>query len=80
VGTVAWQGLFAPGATPKPVLEALFQAVTKAMQLPETVEKLNKQNFNIVLNNSLADAKTWHTDEMKRWENITSAVKIDIMQ
>ena len=80
VGTVAWQGLFAPAATPKPVLEALFQAVTKAMQLPETVEKLNKQNFNIVPNKSLADAKAWLADEMKHWENITSTVKIDIAQ
>jgi tripartite-type tricarboxylate transporter receptor subunit TctC len=72
--------LFAPAATPKPVLEAVFQAVTKAMQLPETVEKLNKQNFNIVPNKSLADAKAWLADEMKHWENITSTVKIDIAQ
>jgi len=70
--------LFAPAATPKPVLEALFRAITKAMQLSETIEKLNKQNFNIVPNKSLADAKTWLADEMKHWENITSAVKIDI--
>ena len=80
VGTVAWQGLFAPAATPKPVIEALFQAVTKAMQLPDTVEKLNRQNFNIVPNKSLADAKAWLADEMKHWENITSTVKIDIAQ
>jgi tripartite-type tricarboxylate transporter receptor subunit TctC len=78
VGTMAWQGLFAPGATPKPVLEALFQAVNKAMQLPETIEKLNKQNFNLVPNKSLADAKAWHANEMKHWENITSAVKIEV--
>ena len=25
VGTVAWNGLFAPAATPQPVLEALFK-------------------------------------------------------
>ena len=50
------------------------------MQLPETVEKLNKQNFNIVPNKSLADAKAWLADEMKHWENITSTVKIDIAQ
>ena len=25
VGTVAWNGLFAPAATPKPVLEALLR-------------------------------------------------------
>ena len=56
VGTVAWNGLFAPAATPKPVLEALFTAVTEAVNSPEVVEKLNKQNFNVVPNKSLADA------------------------
>ena len=61
VGTVAWNGLFAPAATPKPVLEALFTAVTKAVNSPEVVEKLNKQNFNVVPNKSLADAKTGST-------------------
>jgi len=80
VGTIAWQGLFAPGATPRPVLEALFQTVIKAMQLPETVEKLHKQNFNLVPNKSLADADAWRAGEMKHWEEIIRTVKIDIAQ
>jgi tripartite-type tricarboxylate transporter receptor subunit TctC len=78
VGTVAWNGLFAPAATPKPVLEAVFNAVTKALQTPELIEKLKKQNFHIVPNKSLADAQTWLAGEMKHWETITHAVKIDV--
>ena len=80
VGTMAWQALFAPGGTPKPILEALFQTVSKAMQLPETIEKFNKQNFNLVPNKSLSDASAWHADEMKHWKNIIDVVKIDIAQ
>jgi tripartite-type tricarboxylate transporter receptor subunit TctC len=80
VGTVAWNGLFAPAATPKPVLEALFAAVTKALNSPEAIEKLGKQNFNIVPNKSLADAKAWLDGEMKHWQTITGAVKIDVSQ
>jgi tripartite-type tricarboxylate transporter receptor subunit TctC len=80
VGTVAWNGLFAPAATPKPVLEALFAAVSKALKAPEAVEKLQKQNFNVVPNTSLADAKTWLDGEMKHWQTITSSVKIDVAQ
>jgi len=80
VGTVAWNGLFAPAATPKPVLEALFAAVTKAMQTPEAKEKFGKQNFNVVPNKSLADAKNWHAGEMKHWATITNTVKIDVAQ
>ena len=80
VGTVAWNGLFAPAATPKPVLEAIFQAVNKALQSPETIEKLQKQNFNVVPNKSLADAQTWLAGEMNHWRTITGAVKIDVTQ
>ena len=69
VGTVAWNGLFAPAATPKPVLEALFAIVAKAMASPELIEKFKKQNFNIVPSKSLADAQTWLAGEMKHWEN-----------
>ncbi|MGA8387248.1 MAG: tripartite tricarboxylate transporter substrate binding protein [Pseudolabrys sp.] len=80
VGTVAWNGLFAPAATPKPVLEALFAAVNKTLSSPEAIEKLNKQNFNVVPNKSLADAKTWLDGEIKHWQTITTAVKIDMTQ
>jgi tripartite-type tricarboxylate transporter receptor subunit TctC len=77
VGTIAWQGLFAPAATPKPVLDRLFQIVSKAMQSPETVEKLKKQNFNIVTNKSPAEAQAWLADEMTHWRHITSEIKIE---
>ncbi len=80
VGTIAWNGLFAPAATPKPVLEALFAAVNRAINSPEAKEKLGKQNFNVVPNKSLADANTWLASEMKHWHTITEAVKIDVAQ
>jgi tripartite-type tricarboxylate transporter receptor subunit TctC len=77
VGTIAWQGLFASAATPKPVLEALFQVVSNAMRQPETIENLRKQNFNLVVSESLTEAQTWLGDEMKHWESITNTVKIE---
>jgi tripartite-type tricarboxylate transporter receptor subunit TctC len=80
VGTVAWNGLFAPAATPKPVLEALFTAVVKSLNSPEAIDKLGKQNFNIVPNKSLADAQAWLDGQMKHWQAVTNAVKIDVSQ
>jgi tripartite-type tricarboxylate transporter receptor subunit TctC len=76
VGTVAWQGLFAPARTPQPVLEVLFAKVNEALQTAEAQEKFNKQNFNVVPNKSLDDAKAWATTEMANWKKITSEVKI----
>lgn len=80
VGTVAWNGLFASAATPKPVLEALFVAVNKTLQSTETIERLHKQNFNVVPNKSLADAQAWLADQMKHWRTITGTVKIEVTQ
>jgi tripartite-type tricarboxylate transporter receptor subunit TctC len=80
VGAVAWNALFAPAATPEPVLEALFKIAAKVMQSPELIEKFKKQNFNVVPSKSLADAHKWPIGEMKYWETVTSAVKIEAPQ
>jgi len=77
VGTVAWNAMFAPAATPKPVLDKLFALATKALADPDTQEKLRKQNFEITPSGSLAEAKTWLTDELAHWKTITSQVKIE---
>lgn len=78
VGTIAWNAMFASANTPPAVQQALFDAVQKTLKEPETVDKMKKQNFNIVPSKSLAEAKTWLAGEMKHWETVTSAVKIDI--
>ena len=78
VGTIAWNALFAPAATPKPVLEALHAAVLKALASPEVKEKFAKQKIEISPTKTLADAKTWLDGEIKHWQTITTEVKIDV--
>jgi tripartite-type tricarboxylate transporter receptor subunit TctC len=80
VGTVAWNGLFAPAATPRPVLEKLFHAVSIALETPEVAKKFEQQHFNIVPNKSLDDAHAWLAGEMEHWRDITDAVKVDVGQ
>ena len=80
VGTVAWQALFAPAATPKPVLVALHAAVAKALQSPVLVEKFQKQNFIVAPHKSVDEAQAWLAGEIKNWESITHEVKIDVGQ
>jgi tripartite-type tricarboxylate transporter receptor subunit TctC len=77
VGTIAWQGLFAPAGTPKEVLQTIFNATIAAMKTPEVIDTFHKQTFNIVPNASLADAKTWLGRQMDTWRKITSEVKIE---
>jgi tripartite-type tricarboxylate transporter receptor subunit TctC len=80
VGTLAWQGLFAPAGTPKEVLEALRKGMTEALQAPAVVATFAKQNFNRVPTASLDEAKTWLAGEMARWKKITDEVKIEMPQ
>ena len=80
VGTLAWQGLFAPAGTPKEVLEALRKGMTEALQAPAVVTTFAKQNFNRVPSASLDEAKTWLAGEMALWKKITDEVKIEMPQ
>ncbi len=77
-GTLAWQAIFAPAATPKPVLDALFKAATAALDAPEAKDRFTKQNFIVVANKSLDDSAKWLASEMVRWRKITSEVKVDL--
>ncbi len=80
VGTVAWNALFAPAATPKPVLDTLYAAVAKALASPGATAQLKKQNFNIVPSKSVTDAQSWLKREIEHWAAITSEVKIELPQ
>ena len=77
VGTIAWQALFAPAGTPKEVLETLLKASTEAMRAQAAQEAFKKQNFNVVPNKSLDDAKAWLAGEIATWKKITEQVKIE---
>ncbi len=80
VGTLAWQAMFAPAGTPKDVIELLHKASIAAMQTQAAQEAFGKQNFNIVPNKSVDDAKTWLAGEMAQWKTITSEVKIELAE
>jgi tripartite-type tricarboxylate transporter receptor subunit TctC len=80
VGTIAWNAMFAPAATPKPVLEVLHKAAVEALQTPAAKEALTKQNFNIVPSKSVDEAKAWLAGEIATWKKITAAVTIDVTE
>ena len=80
VGTVAWNAIFAPAGTPKPVLETLHKAAVEALQAPAAKEALTKQNFNIVPSKSVDEAKAWLAGEIATWQKITATVKIDVTE
>src|ERR671935_534858 len=52
IGTNAWQGMFAPAATPKPVIEKLYSAVAGVLTKPEQKEGLAKQMMSVAVSKS----------------------------
>jgi tripartite-type tricarboxylate transporter receptor subunit TctC len=77
VGSIAWNAMFAPAGTPKPVLETLHKAALDALATQAAKDALTRQNFNIVPSKSLDEAKTWLAAEIATWKKITSEVKIE---
>ena len=77
-GTLAWQSMFAPAATPKPILDALFKASTDALGTPEAKDRFGKQNFIVVPNKSLEESAKWLAADLARWKKITSEVKVEL--
>jgi tripartite-type tricarboxylate transporter receptor subunit TctC len=77
VGTIAWNAMFAPAGTPKPVLDTLYKAALDALAAPAAKEALTKQNFIIDPSKSVDEAKTWLAGEIASWKKITAEVKIE---
>jgi len=80
VGSIAWNAMFAPAGTPKPVLETLHKAAVEALQTPSAKEALTKQNFNIVPSKSVDEAKSWLAGEIATWKKITAETKVDVTE
>jgi len=80
VGTLHWQSMLAPAATPKPVIDTLFKAVVEASKQPALKEAFDKQLVSIKGSDSPDEAKTWLKGELDAWRKITSEVKIDLAE
>jgi len=78
VGTNAWQGMFAPAATPKPVLDRLYSAVAAVLTKPEMKESLAKQMMSVELSKSPQDFTELVRKETQSWGEFLREAKIKI--
>jgi tripartite-type tricarboxylate transporter receptor subunit TctC len=77
VGTIAWQGLFAHAAVPRPVLEKILKATAQALGAPTVRRVLEQQAFNIVPTSSLDEARFWLGGELRDWRKIIEDTKLE---
>ena len=78
IGSLNWNGLFAPARTPKPVLAKLHSVAVAAMKELEAEGVLEKRQTPISLSASPADFDAYVLSELKRWEGIIRSNKVRI--
>jgi tripartite-type tricarboxylate transporter receptor subunit TctC len=66
-GTNAWQGMFAPAATPKPIIDKLYAAVSSVLSRPEMKEMLARQLMTVSLSASSQEFTEQVRAETQSW-------------
>ena len=78
IGTNAWQGMFAPAATPKAVIDRLHGAVLAVLTKPETKEGLAKQMMSVEVSKSPQEFTEEVRRETQAWGEFLREAKIKI--
>ena len=78
IGTNAWQGLFAPAATPKPILDKLHAAVVAVLSRPEMKELLAQQMMAVAPSKSPQEFTEQVRAETQAWAEVVRDNKIKI--
>ncbi len=70
IGSLNWNGIFAPAQTPQPVVAKAFTAIIQSMKELEAEGMLAKRLIPISLSESPAEFSAYVVSEMKRWVKI----------
>jgi tripartite-type tricarboxylate transporter receptor subunit TctC len=78
IGTNAWQGMFAPAATPKPVVDRLHGAVVAVLTRPAEKEALGKQMMSVEVSKSPQEFTELVRRETASWGEFLREARIQI--
>jgi tripartite-type tricarboxylate transporter receptor subunit TctC len=78
IGTNAWQGMFAPAATPRPIVDKLHAAVVAALTKPEQKETLGKQMMSVEVSKSPQEFTDLVRRETQGWGEFLREAKIKV--
>ena len=78
IGTNAWNGMFAPAAVPKPVLQRIYTEVVAILQRPDFKEMLGKQLMTVSVSASPAAYTEFVKAETRKWANVVKENDIRI--
>jgi len=78
IGSLNWNGIFAPAKTPRAVIDRLFRDSIAAMKELEAEGLLAKRQLPIALSASANEFDGYVQSESKRWEKIIRENKVSI--
>src|SRR5882672_1515587 len=78
IGTNAWQGLFAPAATPRPIIDKIYQSVAAVLSNAEMKDRLSKQMLDVTLSASPAQFQQLVEKETREWGDFLREANIKI--
>jgi tripartite-type tricarboxylate transporter receptor subunit TctC len=78
IGTNAWQGMFAPAATPRPVVDKLYAAIAAVLLRPEIKEGLAKQMQTVTLSSSPQEFTELVRKETQGWGEFLREANIKV--
>ena len=75
---LAWNGILAPAATPKPIIARLNAEINAVLKMPDVVQKLNAAGFDII-GGPPEDLSLLIKDEALRWAPVIkkNGIKVD---
>ena len=70
--SLAWIGLLAPAGLPQELLQRINTQTVRAMRMPETLESLGRQGFDVVAG-SASEFSAWIRAEQAKWSKVIKA-------
>ncbi len=74
--TSQWQGMFVPAATPKPIIDKLYQACSDTLKDPAVNKRFGELGMTAALSASPDAAQAYLVSETKRWGDMVARFKI----
>jgi tripartite-type tricarboxylate transporter receptor subunit TctC len=78
IGTNAWQGMFAPAATPRPIIEKLYRAVAAALNDPGMKQGLGKKMLAVTVSGSPEEFQKLVVKETHDWGDFLRQAKLKL--
>ena len=72
----SWQGVYVPTGTPRAIVNKLYAIVTRVMNDPDVVKRLNDGGVEVVLSKSQQDFAEFMQVQTERWDKLVKEVGV----